>query len=440
MKTIKFWATVAASALLLLVMFTSCDDPIDPVDPGPSKTEIVDKGISNQISSQQISGTTENGNTVTGTELSYESWIKVRTGTGAKKAPAYVSTRAASGDDGDVVTVLLKDVFHNTDTTVYVNSFEFGKPQASVSYRVNGTRRDGFVTITDSVMVYTVDFGNMSFNYLLEYEVAVYDDGTTREVMPYHKIERITLGELEVGPLKNETQDGTTYFQRQCKHTISVVFNGESYTLKANVNAQAEPSSDVVVQSEIVDSGYELVSYDEEKTEGVYKSWLEIRETWSLSGESTTKKECFLTFSLSTPNTTAYYTVSEKYSELDDFFTQDYVDEERSTTTEFIDNISTTTNQTDYGIVIKKNSDDKVKFTCFATIVIQSAKYNNGRAVYDFPAIKILNFTTGITNTSDWAPEDDGSFRANFKVSISVQNELITQTRETPWGISYAPK
>lgn len=281
MKTIKFWSIITVAVFLTTMMFTSCEDPLDdPENQEIIESEVVDEGVSSNVTTQQLSGTTENGNTVSGTELSYESWIRVKTKTGPKKAPAYASTRAASGNDGDVVTVLLKDVFHNTDTTITIGNmyFDIGEYTTDISYYVKGTRQDGYVTITDSVMVYTLSFEDFSFAYELEYEVAVYDDGITKETMPYHKIKNLQDKGMEIVPLESIHDESLTVFaRRQINHSITVEFCGETYTLKGKVILQTpfgtafEP---YVKRSELIDAYY--------LTEGeqVYSA-LRLRRLWS---------------------------------------------------------------------------------------------------------------------------------------------------------------
>ena len=63
------------------------------------------------------------------------------------------------------------------------------------------------MTITDSLLVYTVKYENSELAFELPFEVAVYDDGFTRQVMPYYyysnlqdrggKIENMDSGEDE---------------------------------------------------------------------------------------------------------------------------------------------------------------------------------------------------------------------------------------------------
>jgi len=242
MKAIKFWSVITVAVFFTTMIFTSCDESNDdPVIQEGTESEVVDGGASNNVTSQTFSTTTKNGNTVSGTELSYESWIRVMYRNSAKKAPTYAATRGSSDNDGKEFRVLLKDVFHNTDTTININDryFDIGEYTTDTTYYVKGTRQDGYITITDSVMVYTINFKDFSFAYEMEYEVAVYDDGITRETLPYHKITNLKDNGLEMVPIESVHDESLAVFaRRQINHSISVEFCGETYTLKGKIVLQ----------------------------------------------------------------------------------------------------------------------------------------------------------------------------------------------------------
>lgn len=270
MKTNKFGPIMTLAMLWTAMMFTSCGDPLSPDNQEVVESKVLDKGLSNKVSTKQLSGTDETGKQISGTELSYESWIKVQTKTAPK-------TRAG-GNDGDVVTVLLKDVFHNTDTTITFNNkfFDIGDYTTDISYRIKGTRQDGYITITDSVMVYSVIYEDFTFEYELEYEVAVYNDGISREIMPYHKIQNLKDNGITIEKLECVHDESLTVFaRRQINHSVSVELNGETYTLKGKVILQmpygsaAEP---YVKKSELLSSSY-YTSGDQVHSELRLKRW-----------------------------------------------------------------------------------------------------------------------------------------------------------------------
>lgn len=270
MRTIKFGPIMTAAMLWTAMILTSCGDPLSPDNQQVVESKVLDKGLSNKVNTKQLSGTDETGKQISGTELSYESWIKVQTKTAPK-------TRAG-GNDGDIVSVLLKDVFHNTDSTITFNNkfFDIGDYTTDISYRVKGTRQDGYVTITDSVMVYTVSFEDFSFEYELEYEVAVYDDGISRELMPYHKIQNLKDKGMEISKLESINDESLTVFaRRQIDHSISVDLNGETYIIKGKVILQmpyGTADEPYVKKSELLSSSY-YTSGDQVHSELRLKRW-----------------------------------------------------------------------------------------------------------------------------------------------------------------------
>ena len=224
MKKNMYWFVMVAAIVMSAMTFVSCEDPFEEVLPEVIESEVLDEGVEDEIIETP---STDPEGTNTGTELSYKSWIMVKG-----------QTRAAFEER---VEVTLTNVFNNTDTTVVVDNFELGEYTTSLSHKVRKTREDGFVDIVDSVLVYTVSFENFSFDYELDYEVATYDDGYTKQVMPYHQIGAIKdkgykLEDLdfvidEVGEMKEKR----VYLRKLLTHEISVDFQSKTYDLTAKV-------------------------------------------------------------------------------------------------------------------------------------------------------------------------------------------------------------
>ena len=159
----------AAAALFTVAVFASCSNEDEPL-PEVIESEVLDSGLDDQVVSKPVEGVSGTN----GVELSYQSWIRVKG-----------ETRAFFDDK---VTVMLTDVFNCVDSTVNVGSFELSGYRTSVSYKKRGERQEDFVQVSDSIMAYTVSFDQFSFDYELLFETAVYDDGYTRQEMPYHRI------------------------------------------------------------------------------------------------------------------------------------------------------------------------------------------------------------------------------------------------------------
>ena len=142
MKTKKNWFVIVAAMIMSSVMiFASCSSDDDPTLPEVIESEVLDKGMDDTASSKP--SINPNGVT-TGTQFSYKSWIMVKG-----------QTRAAFENK---VEVTLNNVFANTDTIITVSNFDLGDYKTVVSKRKRSERQEGFVTVSDSVMVYSVQF------------------------------------------------------------------------------------------------------------------------------------------------------------------------------------------------------------------------------------------------------------------------------------------
>ena len=219
MKTKKNWFVIVAAMIMSSVMiFASCSSDDDPMLPEVIESEVLDKGMDDTASSKP--SINPNGVT-TGTQFSYKSWIKVKG-----------QTRAAFENK---VEVTLNNVFANTDTVITVSNFDLGDYKTVVSKRKRSERQEGFVTVSDSVMVYSVQFAEFSFDYELDFEHAVYNDGVTKQNMPYHPIGTIKDKGYKLKQLDSAIDGEETYAHQQLVHSISVEFNGKYYDLSATV-------------------------------------------------------------------------------------------------------------------------------------------------------------------------------------------------------------
>ena len=165
MKTKKNWFVIVAAMIMSSVMiFASCSSDDDPILPDVIESEVLDDGIDSNVTSK--SNVAPDGTNL-GTKLSYKSWIKVKG-----------QTRAAFENK---VEVTLNNAFNNTDTLVKVYNFIVEPPKVEVFNRKRSERKEGFVTVSDSVLVYSVQFAEFSFDYELDFEHAVYNDGVTKK-------------------------------------------------------------------------------------------------------------------------------------------------------------------------------------------------------------------------------------------------------------------
>lgn len=226
-------------------------------------SEVSGSGIDNIVSAK--TSTDENGINIQ--SLSYKSWIKVK---GQTKA-----------DFDKTVTVNLTgelpDIAQEHNINSYVESLDPRWMYTTQGYMSKGSRKEGYVTITDSVLVYTVHHYNFDFSYNLKYEVPVYDDGITREVMPYYRYERIVDKGYELKQEDSKVINGIAYACNIYQHALEVTFNGKVYSLHANVTLLHElgpANKPYIVRSEIIEEGTTL--FDDHVLASI-----SIRRKWS---------------------------------------------------------------------------------------------------------------------------------------------------------------
>ena len=262
MKTKSLWfATAAAVVLTGMTMMTSCSKD-DYELPEVIESEVYDEGEAGEVRAEV--GTE-------GTQLSYESWIMVR------------GITRASFDNK--VSVTLNNAFNNVDSVIEVGSFNLGECCTELVYEAANSRRQNFVTVTDSLLMYKVTFDVFSFSYDLYHEIGIYDDGITRQTMPYHPIRNVrdngyTLTDLDFIIEDNGEGEQVVYLRKRFDHSVSLDFNGKTYTLTAKIElrlyAGAHPA---VVSSRLIASGIRDVK--NELWTGTYTSWAEVEHRYS---------------------------------------------------------------------------------------------------------------------------------------------------------------
>ena len=287
MRKLRKCLTLLAVLVLLainMMLNTSCSHGEDEPEV-IIKSEVIDEGIDTQVTAKQLPGS--NGSESAGIQLSYRSMITVKaeTASGRQSAPSHAPSRASSDGDIKTISVDLSAVFHNLDTAIVVNSFDIGEPTYSITYGTNGQRSQGYVTITDSVTYYNVIFEGFSFRYMIENEVAVYDDGYTRAVMPYHRIKNLrdngfTVEDMDYVLESNSTGEQDVYLRKKIKHSFTIEYNGEDYTMHGNVILKKRIGTHpCIVSSELIDKG--ISDIDNHRNFTTYKSWAIVKYQYS---------------------------------------------------------------------------------------------------------------------------------------------------------------
>ncbi len=413
MKTMKFWFVMAVAAVLTGMVFTSCeeDDPILP--PEVIESEVLESGCSSTV--------TEEAGTE-GTSLSYESWIYVRQ-----------TTRASSDSK---ISVTLFNRFNNVVEEVDVADFNFGTPEVKLEHRAVDSRvEQTYVTVTDSVLVYSLNYENgFKLEYELMYETPEYNDGITKQMMPYHSIGQITDNGMKLSGMEDQVVDGVNYFRKLVQHSITVSYNGKTYDVSASVVVRSEePAEDILLASEKINEGIELVSTDVENAKGVYRSWIEVKQTWSESGVKTFKKEVLLDYHIVFPNEGGVKTVEKKYDDLRDFYLEISTDDTVIEYGTFEELLVVDTHTTDNRIVVKKSNDAGFKFTSFVTSVVEKGRYKDEILLCDFPSVFISDVSANITVSDSWKPSEEQADLLLLETSLYFSID-VEQTR---FGSSY---
>lgn len=259
MKKKSFGFAVALGAILTVCLMTSCEK--EPILPEVIESEVSDSGIDETV----VETTNEEGGRV----LSYKTWLQVQ------------GITRASFDDR--VEVTLNGELPLIYREIEVPNWNFGKkPETFIERRAGESRSEGFVTITDSVFVYIVKYANFELAFELPYEVAVYDDGVTRQVMPYYYYSNLQDLGGTIETLESGEREGTAYAMKRYTHKIAVDFNGKTYEVTAEallLRSLGPASEPYIVASELVSYG---ISPQED---GTAESMLVVRQRWSTGEE-----------------------------------------------------------------------------------------------------------------------------------------------------------
>ena len=154
------------------------------------------------------------------------------------------------------------------------------------------TQTIGDFTVRTYEQTYTV--GNDKFNrvFVLSYQRAFYNP--MEYSMPSAEYESVSDKGFALTDMTQITEAGKTYDRKSYVHGISASFNGMAEEAKAEVELRVL-ATDVMESQEIIDSGMDYVN------ETTTRSWIKIREIWTVSGEKTYVKSVDLTNGITSP-------------------------------------------------------------------------------------------------------------------------------------------
>lgn len=364
MKTNRFWYVMAAAVMFTgMVTLTSCEKD-EPVLPEVIESEVLDQGMDENVKVQ--SGTE-------GTSLSYESWILVKG-----------ITRA---EFENRVSVTLNNKLNHISGELDVNDFNEGEPVLEFSSKAGESRKDGFVTVTDSILVCTVRYPDFSFDYELVYQVGVYDDGVTRQVMPYYTYENITdKGSVFSAPEK-VNDNGREYEKRTLTHELEVTFNGEVYTVKAELVLYKGRAEDTLLSSKVVNEGSEIVSSTENSVTTL--SFIEVEQEWSASGKKVFRVETEIVTSMTYSYEKGYGYVSEMWNPSNAPLTIENVQDSVAIDSRIDGNIEfTKIRLTNEVAMVEKDTRENTLVTTHTECVYEIPVYKDALLTYEMPYSK----------------------------------------------------
>ena len=154
------------------------------------------------------------------------------------------------------------------------------------------TQTIGDFTVRTYEQTYTV--GNDKFNrvFVLSYQRAFYNP--LDHSMPFAEYESVSDNGFVLSDMTQIAENGQAYDRKSYVHAISASFNGMATEAKAEVELRVA-ATDILESQEIIDSGMEYVN------ENTTRSWIKIREIWSVSGEKTYEKSVNLTNGITSP-------------------------------------------------------------------------------------------------------------------------------------------
>lgn len=266
----KYYSFFAIYTAVAMICFCSCTESVVVIPP-VSESKIVNCGLDDVVAVKET--TSEEGVCVH--EFSYKSWVEVHG----------VVANTGKEFDKTVTTHLNGKLTAPVPQEIEVENLSIAIDAANVVVsqhsEARGVRKEGNVTITDSVLICTFEHTGFSFSYELSYEVPVYDDGYTNEVMPYYRYENIVDKGDTIVKGKHIYVNDKAYTYNTYQHRLEVSFNGKPYTLQAEVKLLREFEGEVgepfITASEVTFQDFvEFDNYDISVI-SVYRTWSDGR-------------------------------------------------------------------------------------------------------------------------------------------------------------------
>jgi hypothetical protein len=400
---------------IMMAAFVACNKEEEPVDPNKViESELVDQGQTEEV--------TEVDNGTSGISLSYESWIVVYQVFADGSTSPNTRSMTKSSADGTKISVVLKNDITNAAQTIDVPNFDVDDEIPKMEYKElssapHATRT--FVTVIDSASVYTINNGLFVTEFILPYQVAVYDDGITKVTMPYHKYTNIQDKGSVWEDMDNVTEGEKTYQVKKYVHTIVAAFNGKEYTVTVTITLRKLLTGDYILSKKVVNEGMELVSYDLDAKTGISRSWIEIEESWSESGTKKVTEEVLLYNGLPEeeyriPTLTVNHEIPYSSLTTGNAESTESVYGNRSEEKFAIDKYLQ-----DFSVSITSTADPSVSDAYLCGVTYEKAVYTDEYIRYNMPYLSFTNCIISLELAKDWYNYD--SYRTmDFNISVNL--------------------
>ncbi len=156
---------------------------------------------------------------------------------------------------------------------------------------ISGSREEANIEVTSYTQNYVVANNIFNRTFVMSYETAVLTvDGKSFD-MPSRKYENVTDNNFNITDM-----EGITGYDRALyTHSMSATFNGNSVNAMAEVELRMVEVVDELISSVIVEDGLDYMNPT------TSKSWIKVKEIWSVSGEKIYTKSVNLTNGISAP-------------------------------------------------------------------------------------------------------------------------------------------
>ena len=215
------------------------------------------------------------------TSTTAKSWVEI---TRTYKISGAVATRYE--------VVLNNGVSAPAYEVMNVESFNLSSKGANLEEAsVSGNREEGNIKVTSYRQNYVVGNNIFDRTFVLSYETAVLTVDEKTFDMPSRKYENVTDGNFNITDM-----EGITGYDRVLyTHNMSATFNGNSVAAKAEVELRMVEVKDELISRVIVEDGKDYINAS------TTKSWVKVKEVWSVGGEKVYTKSVNLINGIAAP-------------------------------------------------------------------------------------------------------------------------------------------